>query len=98
MAEHYYVYILATERNGTLYIGVTNDLVRRIFEHKNDVVRGFTQKYQVHQLVYFEQFDDPATAIQREKTMKFWPRQWKLNKIEEANPAWRDLYEDIAAP
>jgi len=96
MSESFYVYILATERNGTLYIGVTNNLVRRVFEHKNDLVPGFTKKYGVHNLVYYEQYDDPATAIQREKTMKFWPRQWKLNKIEETNPLWLDLYEEIA--
>jgi putative endonuclease len=95
MAEHFYVYILASQPNGTLYIGVTNDLVRRVFEHKEGVVPGFTKKYDVKTLVYFEQFSDASTAIQREKTMKFWPRQWKLNKIEENNPTWRDLYEEI---
>jgi putative endonuclease len=98
MSEAFYVYILTNERNGTLYIGVTNDLVRRVFEHKQDVVPGFTKRYGLHDLVYFEHFEDPAKAIQREKTMKFWPRQWKLRKIEEMNPTWRDLYEDIARP
>jgi putative endonuclease len=96
--ETFYVYILASERNGTLYIGVTNDLVRRVYEHKQDVVPGFTKRYGIHALVYFEQFNEPAAAIQREKTMMFWPRQWKLNKIEEMNPTWRDLYEDVARP
>jgi len=95
MAEAFYVYVLASKRNGTLYIGVTNDLVRRVFEHKEGVVPGFTKKHGTKTLVYFEQFPDPATAIQREKTMKFWPRQWKINKIEEANPRWRDLYNEI---
>jgi putative endonuclease len=96
MSEAYYVYILASRRNGTLYIGVTNDLVRRIHEHKTGAVAGFTRKYGVKQLVYFEQFADPRTAIQREKTMKLWPRKWKLNAIERDNPTWRDLYDDIA--
>jgi putative endonuclease len=98
MAEHYYVYILASARNGTLYISVTNDLVRRVYEHKHDVVPGFTKTHAVHDLVYFEQFDEPVNAISREKTMKGWSRQWKLNKIEESNPTWRDLYDEIAAP
>jgi putative endonuclease len=98
MSEAFYVYILASERNGTLYIGVTNDLVRRVFEHKQNAVPGFTKRYGVHTLVHFEQFDDPATAIQREKAMKFWRRRDKIEKIEESNPTWRDLYEDIATP
>ena len=78
VSESFYVYILASKRNGTLYIGVTNDLVRRIFEHKQDAVPGFTKRYGVHLLVYFEQFDDPATAIQREKAMKFWKKSAAL--------------------
>ncbi|MCA0201358.1 MAG: GIY-YIG nuclease family protein [Proteobacteria bacterium] len=93
----FYVYILASQRNGTLYIGVTNDLVRRVFEHKQNAVPGFTKRYGVHTLVYFEQFDDPENAIQREKVMKFWRRGEKIAKIEETNPTWRDLYDDIAA-
>jgi putative endonuclease len=97
MGESFYVYILANERNGTLYIGVTNNLVRRVYEHKQDAVPGFTKKYGIHTLVYSEQFDDPAAAIQREKAMKFWRRRCKLDKIEENNPTWRDLYEDIEA-
>ena len=96
MGDSFYVYILASKPNGTLYIGVTNDLVRRVFEHKEGVVAGFTKKYNVKRLVYFEQFDDSLTAIQREKTMKFWPRQWKINKIQENNPHWNDLYDEIA--
>ncbi len=96
MAESFYVYILASQRNGALYIGVTSDLVRRVYEHKQGAVPGFTRNHDVKMLVYFERFNDPATAIQREKTMKFWKRQWKINKIEECNPTWRDLYEETA--
>jgi putative endonuclease len=96
MAGAYYVYILASGRNGTLYIGVTNDLVRRVYEHKQGSVAGFTKKYGVANLVCFEQFNDAASAIQREKTMKFWPRQWKNNAVEKDNPGWRDLFEEIA--
>jgi putative endonuclease len=98
MADTFYVYILASKRNGTLYIGVTNDLVRRVYEHREGVVPGFTRRYGVKHLVYYEQFDDPLTAIQREKTVKFWPRAWKINKIQEVNPEWNDLYPEIAAP
>jgi putative endonuclease len=97
MGRFYYVYILASRRNGTLYIGVTNDLVRRVFEHKQGGVPGFTKRYAVKTLVYFEQFDNVEKAIQREKTMKFWPRQWKINKIEENNPDWRDLFNEISS-
>lgn len=92
----YYVYILAGRRNGTLYIGMTNDLIRRVGEHKADLVDGFTKKHGVHKLVYFEQTDDPLSAIQREKQMKKWNRKWKLHLIEEANPYWRDLYAELA--
>ena len=89
------VYILASQRNGTLYIGVTSDLIKRIWEHKNDLVEGFTQKYKVHQLVYFEQHQDMLTAITREKQLKKWNRDWKLALIEKSNPDWRDLWGDI---
>ena len=91
----YYVYILASKRNGTLYIGVTNDLVRRVYEHKNDFAEGFTKKYQVHDLVYFEQADDVGAAIAREKQLKKWNRAWKLELIEKSNGDWRDLYPKI---
>ncbi len=91
----YYVYILANKRNGTLYIGVTNDLVRRIYEHKNNLVDGFTKLYSVHQLVYFEGHQDIETAILREKQMKKWKREWKMNLIEKQNPGWEDLYNQI---
>ena len=90
-----YVYFLASQRNGTLYVGVTNDLVRGVFEHKQSAIHGFTKKYGVNKLVYFEAFQEIAMAIQREKTIKSWSRQWKINKIEETNPTWRDLYEEI---
>ncbi len=98
MTTSFYVYILSSKRNGTLYIGVTNNLVRRVFEHKQGNVAGFTKKYGVKHLVYYEQYSDALTAIQREKTMKFWSRQWKINKIQENNPTWNDLYDEIAAP
>ncbi|MBL8629398.1 MAG: GIY-YIG nuclease family protein [Rhodospirillaceae bacterium] len=98
MTEHFTVYILASKRNGTIYVGVTNDLVRRIHEHKSEVVKGFTEKYGVHRLVHFEQYDDPTTAIQREKNIKHWVRAWKVELIEKTNPTWRDLYEEIAVP
>ncbi len=91
----YYVYILAGRRNGTLYIGMTNDLIRRVGERKADFVDGFTKEHGVHKLVYFEQTDDPLSAIQREKQMKKWNRKWKLHLIEEANAYWRDLYAEL---
>ena len=91
----YYVYILASERNGTLYIGVTNDLIRRIYEHKNDLVPGFTDKYGVLKLVYYEQVDDIRSAIEREKQLKKWSRRWKLELIEKANADWKNLYDEL---
>ena len=91
-----YVYILANKRNGTLYIGVTSDLVKRVYEHKNDYVDGFTKKYKVHLLVYYEQFSDIYSAISREKQLKHWRRKWKLQLIEQNNSSWRDLYFDIS--
>ena len=93
--KSYYVYILASRRNGTLYIGVTNDLVRRVYDHKNDVIRGFTETYQVHALVHYESFTDVQDALTREKRLKKWKRQWKINLIETKNPDWSDLYEQI---
>ncbi|MEX1094678.1 MAG: GIY-YIG nuclease family protein [Planctomycetales bacterium] len=89
------VYILASKRNGTLYIGVTSDLVARIWQHKNDVAEGFTKKYGVHSLVYFELHGDMEAAIVREKRLKKWNRAWKLRLIEEKNPNWDDLYESL---
>ncbi len=89
------VYILASQRNGTLYIGVTSNLVKRIWEHKNNVVEGFTQRYGVHELVYFEQHSTMEKAITREKQLKKWNRAWKLRLIEERNPDWCDLWPEI---
>ena len=91
----YYVYILASKRNGTLYIGVTNDLVRRVYEHKNNLVDGFSKEYGVHRLVYYEQYGDVEFAIQREKYLKQWNRKWKLELIEKKNPEWKDLYDEV---
>jgi putative endonuclease len=96
-ARHYYVYILDNRIGGALYIGVTNDLVRRVGEHKLKSVEGFTEKYGVVKLVYFEPFDDPENAIRREKRLKKWPRAWKISLIEKGNPDWSDLYPAIAA-
>jgi putative endonuclease len=93
--KHYAVYILASRRNGTLYIGMTSRLPGRIWEHKSDVVPGFTKRYGVHQLVYFELHDTPYEALKRERRLKEWPRKWKLDLIESINPNWRDLYEEI---
>jgi len=91
----YYVYILASKRNGTLYVGVTNDLVKRTWQYKNDLIDGFTKQYQVHDLVYYEETSDIESAITREKQLKKWKRQWKLQLIEKQNPNWKDLYNDI---
>ena len=93
--KKYYVYILASKRNGTLYIWVTNDLIRRVYEHKNDLTDGFTKKYGVHLLVYFEQYYDIVHAIQSEKRLKKWNRQWKIELIEKENPEWNDLYVQL---
>jgi putative endonuclease len=89
------VYLLASRRNCTLYIGVTSDLVKRVWEHKQDVVQGFTQRYKVHALVWYELHATMEHAIAREKAIKEWKRLWKLRLIEAMNPTWRDLYEDI---
>ena len=93
----YWVYMLCSKRNGTLYIGVTNDLSRRIFEHRNGLVPGFTCKYGVTRLVWYESYENITEALQREKSMKRWMRAWKLEAIEKMNPGWRDLYEDLNA-
>jgi putative endonuclease len=89
------VYILASKRNGTLYIGVTSDLVKRIWEHRNDMVEGFTKRYNVHQLVWYELHENMESAIEREKRLKEWKRKWKLELIESTNPNWQDLYYTI---
>jgi putative endonuclease len=90
------VYILASKRNGTLYIGVTSELVKRIWEHKNNMVEGFTKRYNVHQLVWYELHGNMESAITREKRLKDWKRKWKLELIESSNPKWEDLYYMIA--
>ena len=91
-ARYFYVYILASKIGGTVYIGVTNDLVRRVGEHRLKVAAGFTEKYGIHRLVYFEQFDDPENAIRREKRLKKWNRAWKVRLIEEQNPNWGMIF------
>jgi putative endonuclease len=95
MSKDYYVYILASKRNGTLYVGVTSNLIKRIWEHKNELVSGFTKKYKVKNLVYFEEFDDAWNAIRREKRLKKYNRKWKLDLIEKYNPYWKDLYYEL---
>lgn len=93
--NQYYVYILASQKNGTLYIGVTNDLLRRIFEHREGLVAGFTQRYKIHHLVYFEVTDNIESAILREKQLKGGSRKKKLTLIEASNPDWSDLYDSL---
>jgi putative endonuclease len=90
-----YLYILASRRNGTLYVGVTSDLVKRIGEHRQKLVEGFTKKYEVTDLVYYEAFEEIRDAIVRERQVKEWKRKWKTDLIQSVNPYWRDLYEDI---
>lgn len=91
----YYVYVLASQRNGTLYVGVTNDLVRRVYEHKNGLADGFTKKYAVHTLVHYEISESIDSAISREKQLKNWRREWKVALIEKTNPEWEDLYPGL---
>jgi putative endonuclease len=88
----YFVYILASQRNGTLYIGVTSDLLKRVWKHKNKQVDGFTKKYDIDKLVYYEQTESIISALEREKQLKKWNRSWKLKLIEKNNPKWQDLY------
>ena len=89
------VYMLASRRNGTLYVGVTSDLIKRVWEHKNDLVAGFTKRYGVHTLVWYEQHQSMTAAIEREKAIKEWQRKWNLELIENGNPTWRDLYDGL---
>ena len=89
------VYLLASKRNGTLYVGVTSNLIQRAWQHKNNLVEGFTKRYGIHMLVWYETHDTMQTAIAREKAIKEWKRAWKIELIEKANPAWRDLYETL---
>ena len=93
--NYYFVYILANKKNGVLYIGVTNNLKRRIYEHKHDLIKGFTNKYKVHSLVFYEVHNDIKYAILREKQIKKWKRQWKIDLIEKENPQWQDLYDRL---
>ena len=95
MGKRYFVYLLASKRNGTLYVGMTNDLCRRVEEHKSGAVPGFTRKYNVSQLVWFEMFEDLEAAQRRENAMKHWLRKWKIELIEKGNPNWRDLSDAI---
>ena len=93
--KQYFVYILASKNNKVIYIGITDDLVGRVWQHKNDIVESFTKRYQVHKLVYYEIIEDVMEAILREKRMKKWKRQWKNNVINEFNPNWDDLYDQL---
>ncbi len=94
--RQFYVYILASRAGGAIYVGVTNDLVRRVYEHKNKFIKGFTERYGNDKLVYFELHESANAAI-REKNIKHWPRAWKTRLVAQSNPAWRDLYDEIAA-
>jgi putative endonuclease len=94
-ARQYYVYILTTSNNAVLYTGVTNDLIRRIYEHKHNLIDGFTKKYYVHKLVYYESVEDVISAIEREKQIKSWVRQKKIDLVNSGNPDWHDLYNEI---
>ena len=98
MDKQYFVYILASVRNGTLYTGMSSDIVKRVYEHRNDLVEGFTKRYGVHRLVYYEVHQDVHAAIAREKQIKKWNRKWKIRLIEDSNPVWQDLYPQIAGP
>jgi putative endonuclease len=93
----YYVYILASRRDGAIYLGVTNNIVRRVYEHRTKAVPGFTSKYNITRLVWIEIYDDPISAISREKELKKWKRDWKVKLIEKDNPEWNDLYESICS-
>lgn len=95
--KKFYVYILAKARNSTFYVGITSNLAKRVWEHKNEVADGFTKKHGIKNLVYYEVFDDPEQAIKREKRLKKWNRTWKMRVIEEMNPNWKDLYGKICA-
>jgi putative endonuclease len=95
MKKQFYVYMLASKRNGTLYTGVTSNLIQRVWQHGQDLVEGFTKKYRVKKLVYYEVHDNAESAITREKQIKKWRRKWKLRLIEEKNPQWKNLYDEI---
>lgn len=91
-----YVYILASKKNGTLYVGITSDLIKRVYQHKNGMISGFTKKYKVNKLMYFEQYEDISEAIKREKQLKGWRRDWKLKLIEDNNPRWEDIFDTFS--
>ncbi len=93
--KQYFVYILASQTAGTLYVGMTSDLKRRVWEHKGKATEGFTEKYDIHKLVYYEVYDDPENAILREKRIKKWNREWKINLFRDTNPDWQDLYDTL---
>jgi len=95
VSKTYYVYIIINKLNSVFYIGVTNNLIRRIYEHKNKLQKGFTKKYNINKLVYYEEFVDPVSAIEREKQLKNWHRNWKINLIKKKNPEFKDLYDDL---
>jgi putative endonuclease len=96
MKKNFYVYILASRRRGTLYVGVTSDLIKRVYEHKSGLVDGFTRQYRVHRLVYYEIAENAEVALTRERQIKKWNRVWKLKLIEERNPEWKDLYDSLS--
>jgi putative endonuclease len=98
MDRQYFVYIMASRRNGTLYVGMTNNLLRRVWEHREGLIEGFTSEYRVKHLVYFETFEDVHAAIHRETRLKKWKRQWKIDLIQRENVEWDDLYEKMTAP
>ncbi len=95
MKENFYVYIMANREYGTIYVGVTSDLRKRVYEHKNEIIEGFTSKYHLHKLVYYEVHDSAESAILQEKRLKRWKREWKIQLIEKQNPQWKDLTEEI---
>ena len=95
--KKFYIYILASKKGGFLYIGITSNLSKRIWEHKNEITKGHTSKYSIKRLVYYEVYDDFDNAVKREKTLKKWRRQWKIDLIEKNNPEWNELYREIAA-
>ena len=95
LVNMFYVYILTNESNNVLYIGVTSDICERVYQHREQLVEGFTQKYNVHKLVYYEQFEEVYDAISREKQLKNWRRQWKIDLIEKENPDWVDLFDEL---
>ncbi len=97
MQRQYFVYLLASAPYGTLYVGITNDVLRRVWEYRNDLVEAFSREYQTHRLVWYEIHESPYAAITREKSIKRWRRDWKVNLIQRMNPEWRDLYESLTA-